>query len=60
MLSLVSALLDMTLECARIERLEQLKATEQLGGNRHNGAPVVKFAAVLLKLADYPKGQIRM
>jgi hypothetical protein len=28
MLSLVSALLDMTLERARIERLEQLKATE--------------------------------
>ena len=59
MLALVSALLDMALESARVERLKQLKATEQLGRYRHDGAPVIKLTAVLSALAvdrDNPGG----
>lgn len=45
--SLVSALLDVVLQSSRVKRLQQLKATQELGGDRHNRTPVVKFTAIL-------------
>lgn len=47
LLPLVAPLLNVALERARVERLEQLKAAQQLRRHRHDGAPVVKLAAVL-------------
>lgn len=47
--SLVSALFDMILQGARVERLQQFKGTQELSRNRHDCTPVVKFTAVLQK-----------
>lgn len=49
---LVPALLDVALEGIRVERLEQLKAAEELCRDRHDGTPVVKLSAVLLDVSD--------
>lgn len=48
-LSGISALLDMTLQRTRIQRLEKLEATEQIARNGHDGTPIVKLSAVLNK-----------
>ena len=46
-LPVVLLLLDVVLECVGVKRLQELKATEELGVDRHDGSPVVKLAAVL-------------
>lgn len=50
MLSLVAALLNMALKCARVKWLEQLKAAQQFCVDGHDSTPVVEFATVLKKL----------
>lgn len=45
--SLVSTFLDMAFKSARIKRLEELKAAEQLARNGHDCPPVVEFSAIL-------------
>ena len=47
LLPLGAALLDVALERARVERLEQLEAAQQLVADAHDGAPVVELAAVV-------------
>lgn len=46
--SLVATLLDVILQCCRIQRLQQLEAAEKLAGDRHDSSPVVKLATILL------------
>lgn len=46
-LSLVPALLDVTLECARVERLQKLKGAEQFRRYTHDRAPIVELSAIL-------------
>lgn len=48
-ISLVSPLLDVALQGAGIKRLQKLEATEKLARNRHHGAPIIEFAAVLCR-----------
>lgn len=43
----ISALLDMTLECTRIEWLQKFETAEQIARYRHDGTPIVKFSAIL-------------
>lgn len=46
-LPLMSSLFDVTLQRTRIQRFEQLEAAEELIRYGHDGAPIVKLAAVL-------------
>lgn len=46
-LTFVSALLDVSFESTRIERLQQLEAAQQLTRNRHDSSPVVEFSTIL-------------
>jgi hypothetical protein len=48
-LPLASAFLNMALECARVERLQELEGAEQFSRDAHDGAPVIEFAAILLR-----------
>jgi hypothetical protein len=43
----ISAFLDMTLQCTRIEWLQKLETAQQIARNRHDSTPVVEFSAVL-------------
>lgn len=49
-LAFISALLDVPLESAGVQRLQQLKATQQLARNRHDGSPIVELSTVLIWL----------
>lgn len=46
-LPLVPALLDVTLQRARIQWLQKFKRAQKLARNTHHSAPVVEFTAVL-------------
>jgi len=46
-LTSISSLLDMILQCTRVQRLQQFKATQKVAGYRHDGAPIVELATVL-------------
>ena len=47
--SFVAPFLDVTFQCTRVKRLQQLEAAKKLAGNRHDGSPVVELSTVLPK-----------
>lgn len=49
-LALLLTLLDVLLESTRVKRLDQLEAAKQLSGHRHDGAPIVELATVLVEV----------
>lgn len=46
-LSVIPGLLDVALQCTRIQRLQQLEATQKLPRDGHDCAPVVELSAIL-------------
>jgi len=46
---LVASLFDMTLQGGGIQGLQQFKTTQELAGDGHDSAPVVKFTTILVK-----------
>ena len=52
LVALVPPLLDMILECIRVKRFEELKAAKKFRRDRHDGSPIIEFAAVLLSLVS--------